>query len=45
MAADHSDIVAKFNDYIRTARTDSADWPIPPQPSRSNKNKKIPAVL
>ena len=45
VAAAHPDIVAKFNDYIRTARTDSPDWPIPPQPSRSNKNKKIPAAL
>ncbi len=45
VAAAHPDLVAKFNQYIHTARTDSPDWPIPPQPSRSNKNKKIPAAL
>lgn len=45
VAAAHPDIVAKFDQYIRAARTDSPDWPVPPQPSRSNKNKKIPAAL
>jgi hypothetical protein len=45
VAAAHPDIVAKFNAYIRTARTDSPEWPIPPQAPRSNKGKKIPAVL
>ncbi|HEX3602279.1 MAG TPA: sulfatase-like hydrolase/transferase, partial [Lacipirellulaceae bacterium] len=45
VAAAHPDIAAKFNDFIRAARTDSADWPIPPQPSRSNKKKNIPAAL
>jgi len=28
IAASHPKIVAKFNDYFRTARTDSPDWPI-----------------
>src|SRR4029079_3561322 len=41
----HPDIVAKFNVYIRTARTNTPDWPIPPQPTRSNKKKNIPAAL
>jgi uncharacterized sulfatase len=45
VAAAHRDIVAKFNNYIRTARTSTPDWPIPPQTSRSNKKKKIPATL
>jgi uncharacterized sulfatase len=45
VASAHPDLVAKFNDYIRTARTDSPDWPIPPQPPRSNKDKKVPAAL
>ena len=45
VAAAHPDIVAKFNNYIRTARTNTPDWPIPPQPSRSNKKKNIPAAL
>ena len=45
VATAHSDIVAKFNQYIRAARTDSPDWPIPPQPSRSNKRKSVPAAL
>jgi arylsulfatase A-like enzyme len=45
VAAAHPDIVAKFNKYIRTARTNSPDWPIPPQASRSNKKKNIPATL
>jgi arylsulfatase A-like enzyme len=45
VAATHPDIVSKLNEYIRTARSDSPDWPIPPQPSRSNKKKKIPAAL
>jgi arylsulfatase A-like enzyme len=45
LASAHPDLVAKFNNYIRTARTATPDWPVPPQPSRSNKNKKIPAAL
>jgi arylsulfatase A-like enzyme len=45
VAAAHPDIVAKLNKYIRTARTDTPDWPMPPQPSRSNKKKNIPAAL
>ncbi len=45
VAAEHPDIVAKLEAYIRTARTDTPDWPVPPQASRSNKNKKIPAAL
>ena len=28
LAAEHPDIVAKFDDYFRTARTDSPNWPI-----------------
>lgn len=28
VAATHPDIVAKFDDYFRTARTDSPDWPV-----------------
>src|SRR4029078_182701 len=39
LPAAHPDIVAKFNKYIRTARSNSPDWPIAPQPSRSNKKK------
>ncbi len=45
VAAAHPEVVAKFNKYIRTARANSPDWPIPPQPSRSNKKKSIPAAL
>ncbi len=45
VAAEHPDIVAKFNAYIRAARSDSPEWPVPPQPSRSNKKKNIPAAL
>jgi arylsulfatase A-like enzyme len=45
VAAAHPDIVAKFNNYIRTARADSPDWPIEPQAPRSNKNKNVPAAL
>jgi uncharacterized sulfatase len=45
VAAARPDIVAKFNVYIRSARTASPDWPIPPQPPRSNKGKNIPAAL
>jgi arylsulfatase A-like enzyme len=45
VAAVHPDIVAKFNKYIRTARSNTPDWPIEPQPSRSNKKKNIPAAL
>jgi uncharacterized sulfatase len=45
VAAGHPDVVAKFNKYIRAARTNTPDWPIPPQPSRSNKKKNIPAAL
>jgi arylsulfatase A-like enzyme len=28
LAAEHPDIVAKFNDYFSTARTESPDWPV-----------------
>jgi arylsulfatase A-like enzyme len=28
LAAEHPGIVAKFNDYFRTARTDTPDWPV-----------------
>jgi len=28
LATDYPDIVAKFNDYFRTARTDSPNWPV-----------------
>jgi arylsulfatase A-like enzyme len=45
VAAAHPDVIAKFDNYIRTARTSTPDWPIPPQKSRSNKKKKIPAAL
>jgi hypothetical protein len=45
VAASHPDIVAKFDDYIRTARTDSPDWPIEKQAPRSNKDKNIPAAV
>jgi arylsulfatase A-like enzyme len=44
-AAEHADIVAKFDTYIHAARTDSPDWPIPRQPPRSNKGNKLPAAL
>jgi arylsulfatase A-like enzyme len=45
VAAAHPEIVTRFNQYIRTARTNTPDWPIPPQPSRSNKKNNIPAAL
>jgi arylsulfatase A-like enzyme len=45
VATAHPDIVAKFNTFIRTARANSPDWPVPPQPPRSNKNKNIRAAL
>jgi arylsulfatase A-like enzyme len=45
VAAAHPEIVAKFNKYIRTARSNTSDWPIESQPSRSNKKKNIPAAL
>jgi arylsulfatase A-like enzyme len=32
LAKDHPEIVAKFEDYFRTARTDSPDWPVKPKP-------------
>lgn len=28
VAADHADVVAKIEDYLKTARTESADFPI-----------------
>jgi arylsulfatase A-like enzyme len=34
VAADHADVVAKIEDYLKTARTESADFPI-----RDNKGK------
>jgi uncharacterized sulfatase len=45
VAASHPEIVAKFNAYIRSARTDSPDWPVAKQPPRSNKKRNIPAAL
>jgi arylsulfatase A-like enzyme len=45
VAAAHPDIVAKFNSYIRSARTATPDWPVPPQKPRDNKKKNIPAAL
>ena len=34
VACQHSDIVAKFAEYLKTARTESKDWPIKPSPEK-----------
>jgi len=34
-AADHPEIVAKFNGYFKTARTDSPKWPVTLTASRA----------
>ncbi len=34
VAGQHPDIVAKFAEYLKTARTESKDWPIKPSPEK-----------
>jgi hypothetical protein len=36
VAAQHPDVVATFNEYFRTARNDSADWPLAMSKARGN---------
>jgi len=31
VAAEHQDVVAKIETYLKTARTESKDWPVPPK--------------
>ena len=31
LAADHPEVVGKILTYLKTARTESADWPVPPK--------------
>jgi arylsulfatase A-like enzyme len=45
VAAANPEIVRRLDEYIRTARAESADWPVAQQAPRSNKNKNIPAAL
>jgi uncharacterized sulfatase len=45
VAADHPDLVAKFDNYIRRTRRPDPNWPVEAQPPRSNKSKNTPAAL
>lgn len=38
IATKHPDIVAKFNDYYRTARTESPEWPLLPRAGSGRKS-------
>ncbi len=39
VAADHPDIVAKFEAYFKTARSDSEHWPVKPRMEQKGKQK------
>jgi arylsulfatase A-like enzyme len=36
VAAEHKDVVMKIETYLKTARTESNDWPVPRQPSSAD---------
>ena len=39
VAEKHPDIVAKLEDYLKTARTDSSRWPIKPPPKKKTEEQ------
>ncbi len=40
VASEHPDVVAKFETYFKTARTDSEQWPIRPRSEKKGKKKQ-----